>query len=570
MTPPFKHFRVDRRKVIEWILIIAIFTIPLVIYLNRFLLPDTSGDVFLYHLFNGARGIQNWGWPFSVNEFYPLGFANVSPLFDILNYIVRSLAGYRLGTIVSLVAYWLIIWVALRLAREVGYNLRRMHPIIFYLLTANAVIVTGLVFQVATYFVDILTASLIMILILLVLQSVKKPSPWQFYISSAIIGIVLAGKITAIAFVLPILLVMAWSYLRYTYGKKIEISSILIVVICMLLVIAPSFFYGFQNWSRTGNPFFTFYNNIFHSQYYPSVGFTNDTGGTTKIEKLFWPVTWLENPSRLGVPYAFFSDLKLPFTWLTSISVLVLYFRKKKRRSGAIVLLASITFISFTVWSLVFGAERYISVAIILGGILLIPLVELLYDGLAHRRPIIKLGSLFLLVAILSFITWQNVNILKFALTTDMSARRTLISNSQLHLAQIPFLAENKLQLKEAEGAVLEADIFLNCNERASGLIALIDASIPTVQISDHPLYRMMTDDRDYQAKVKSLLGSNPDQTFTFAAFALKDNLYFYDSCQTAITSHGGTIENEIEISNFLGNELQPVVVFLGKIKLFP
>src|SRR5258706_9731958 len=81
--------------------------LPLLLaYLLRAAFPDHSYDVFGYHLLHAERSLR--GPLFRAGDFFPTTFP-FNPVADTLTGISRMVLGFRLGTVINLLA---LIWAA--------------------------------------------------------------------------------------------------------------------------------------------------------------------------------------------------------------------------------------------------------------------------------------------------------------------------------------------------------------------------------------------------------------------------------------------------------------------------
>jgi hypothetical protein len=78
----------------------------LVMYVNRFMMPDFTFDVLNYHLVNGERALA--GFPWMLGDLFP-AILLVNPGPDMVFTITRHLPGYRLGTLPNVLA---ALWAA--------------------------------------------------------------------------------------------------------------------------------------------------------------------------------------------------------------------------------------------------------------------------------------------------------------------------------------------------------------------------------------------------------------------------------------------------------------------------
>ena len=180
----------------KYIVIICSALIPSVLFINRFLIPDFSFDTLYYHLFNGLRGVQNYFWLFSSKEFYPVGFGYVAPVYDVIIYIFRAVLGYRLGTVVDLLAYIGIIIVCYKILDEFVDSFKKLHVAIKLILFLNIIIVTELLFQIATQYVDIVDTFFVLLAIYLFFKYLDNKKNIYVWAATILFSITLLAKAT--------------------------------------------------------------------------------------------------------------------------------------------------------------------------------------------------------------------------------------------------------------------------------------------------------------------------------------------------------------------------------------
>ncbi len=539
--------------------------IPLFIFLNRFLIPDYSFDSLYYHLFNGVRGFENYLWPFSKNEFYPVGFGTVSPIYDSLIYIFRLIAGYRLGTIIDLVSYVGIIWLVYLLLHEIVRFSIKIPRWLKFVLFFNATVVTELLFQVSTQYVDIINTFLVMLSLLYLVRYLKNHSRMNLFLATILVSVSFLAKPTNLIYVTPfygILLADTLTYKKYEWKYKI---TILFVV--GILISIPTLIYGYINFRFTGNPLFPMYNNIFHSIYSAPISFSaqqSGVGGQSLLQKIFWPIASFWHPSGLAEPHSIFNDWKLGLYWLISFVLLIPAYWKKLSKFEKYTIFYFL--ISVEVWSFILGIMRYASVDIILGGIIMIIF-------LVKTPFLLNIRSYSgILVPIVIIMIFDNYRIVSFNLKYDMSWRPSLVQNTSFYLSQKDNLFNNYLTYPDNINRYIKSSqIFLECVHQSSGLIALsgfdnkpvlsINTEPPTEAITGNSAYRRLVAE-----KISEVFG---DKNVSFTTYAVTKGLDVeYQDCLNNLSIFGATITNRVALNNFLGYPNEKVIVLFGRINL--
>ena len=146
-----KEFATEKVGRSFWLLV----GLPLLLaYLLRAAFPDHSYDVLSYHLLNAERTLR--GPLFGPGDFFPTAFP-FNPVADTLTGISRLFLGFRLGTVINLLA---LIWAA-RVTDKI------LRPFVSRAWQRSAcvllvVLSETLLFEISTYMVDLLTLPLML------------------------------------------------------------------------------------------------------------------------------------------------------------------------------------------------------------------------------------------------------------------------------------------------------------------------------------------------------------------------------------------------------------------------
>jgi len=543
-----------------WIFIA--FLPALIIYSNRFLIPDTSTDSISYHVFNGTRGINNPLTPFLKTEFYPVGIGNIAPGLDIINAIVRSVLGYRLGTILSLLATLGIIVVLYKFLKLILEASKRKFHAGWGLLLVGMPIILELQFQLATYFIDILNTYFVLLVLYYLVTLLKKNkllSLSQWSISLILTGLLLAFKLTNIPLVVPMIFLLLGNLYRYRTDVKKQdlISRLTLVIVLILLPLVPLWL---QNIRLSGNPTFPYYNGIFKSIYYPSTNFLDVIfGGKTFISRALWPLFSLWQHERLGEPYQIYFGTKLFIYWITAVILLLFCLAKKIKLNLVEKSLLFYFLCSILLWGILFGITRYIIPAMAIGGLLTVILVvnSMNISNIRLRRLMLS----FCTISILA-LGVESYRIMSFNFNYDMSWRPTLLNTKLLHRKQVRHLFDKQLSVTPKERQLINnSDVLLNCHTNVSGLLVLLPGSSnkPAYSIiSDQlPQYDVMSNLSSYKIMAKKRLGLNDNiKTINWVSVVSpKDVGPTKQSCLTNISSRGGVINYDSELDSMLGDK---------------
>ena len=538
--------------------------IPTIIYLNRFLIPDYSFDTLYYHLFNGVRGAHNYMWPFAQHEFYPIGFGTIAPLYDSLLYLSRTILGYRLGTVLDLIAYIGIIWVTYKLITRVVSFKIIISPTIKFIFFLNSIIVTELLFQLATQYVDVINAFFILLAIYTLIIFIDTHENVFLWMAATIMGIAFLGKATNAIYVIPFYIIAAIDILSTKVKSwKYKIG---ILVLLGVIISTPTIIYGYYNFVLSGNPLFPAYNNIFHSLYSAPISFSakqGGAGGQTFLQLIFWPIASFWHASRLAEPHAIFNDWKLGVYWLISMLLFIPFFWKKLTKAERYLII--FFFVSTEIWSLLFGIMRYAVDDIVIGGIVLLIFFIRVSSSFGKKAYLFAIPLVLLLVI-------DNFRIVNFNFKYDMSWRPNLVHNTSLYLSQKSNLFNNYLSYPPGvRNEINNSQILLDCVHQSSGLIALSGfSSKPVLGITNEAPTEAITGQIDYREEsARKLIDIYHQNILTFATFAFTKGIDVeYQDCLQNLPIMGGTVKKVIPLNSFLGYPNEKPIVIIGSINL--
>ena len=195
-----KQFPAEKFGRSFWLLV----ALPLLgFYLLRAAFPDHSYDVFSYHLLHAERSLR--GALYAPGDYFPTALP-FNPVADTLTGISRLFLGFRLGTVINLLA---LVWAAQivdKLLRPfIGRAWPRSACVLLVVLSEN------LLFELSTYMVDLLTLPLLLQATLLTLRADEAENRRANFIHVALLlGASAAFKLTNLAVALPLLAVCAY------------------------------------------------------------------------------------------------------------------------------------------------------------------------------------------------------------------------------------------------------------------------------------------------------------------------------------------------------------------------
>jgi len=536
--------------------------IPLLIFLNRFLLPDLSFDSVNYHVFFGDR-FSNF-WKFSSFEFFPTGLHSFPPVFDYFGGIFRQFFGYRLGSIVSLVFLYGIIYL---LTKIIGlYSKKKIWSeyalVLFFI---NIFISLEIFFQLGTYYVDIIGAFWVIWSIYLMLLYFKHDDRKMLIGSGVLIGFSVAGKLTNLIYLIPMVLLIGFLELRKSCLVRKKINNLLLFGFFIFLPIGIS---CVGNFIKTGNPVFPFYNAIFKSKYYSTVSFNNTNfGGRNFLEKLIWPIVSLNIPERLSEGHDLFNDYKLNLYFILLLPSL--FFSYRRREKDILFWYFNVFyFLSMMLWNFSFGYLRYAMVLEMLGGLM----VYFWVDRLIHKKNIFKVKNFSLLIVLLIVLAvfgYLDKKAININLAYDLSWRKTFTYNRSVYLGEAKNLFINKLSVMELSNNNFP-DVFLNCSAPGLAFYSLSQFNMLPVVNIDNRASREMTSNTFYNNEVnRRIFKKSGKNTISFVTIVGRDGLTNqYVSCIETLRDRKFIINEEIPVDDFLGYGDQKLMYIFGEYSL--
>lgn len=494
--------------------------IPIYFYLTRFLIPDFSFDTVNYHLFIGNRGLGDFFLPFGKNEFFPTGLHSFSAFFDTFFSITRHLLGYRLGTLPGLLAYLIVIYYVYKVVKYIiPYFLTKPLLVLAFI---NAIIVFELLAQVGTYFIDIVSAAFLMSGFYYFILYIREKRQLSLYISSALFGFALFGKLTNLVYIVPFLAFLVIYNLK---RKKIK-AMFASVILCLL----PTVIYSLLLFSLTGNPVFPFFNSVFRSQYFSNVSFVNSFFGPKNLpEGLMWPLFTIKNHERLGELEALFYDKKLTIYFFIAVIYLLYNLLTKNNQGKWRYAIIGFFFIAYYLWVFAFGYLRYAVFLELIGSLIFI----LLINDFSDKKTLLKVVPIFLLLILLI----QDYKILRISPRIEYAWRSPISLNVKQVSILTPNLFADKVQLpKDVEKLINQSDVYVNCGLPGTGLYTFLNIDKPVILLPGANSDYNMT--KKYYEKEYTLANLNNKKTIRF----------------TAMTMENGSNPNDAACTKTLGN----------------
>ncbi len=495
--------------------------------------PDRSFDSFNYHLFlqqNSFVDKINYNFlPSSEIQTFTYAFA------DRVFYIFRFLSSYRLGLILN---YILLIAIYYEVKDIIKNITKEKNSLIVSLLSIPAVITLSLIDILDSYYIDLLSLTVLIILfknVMYVKDNENVEIKYLFY--SLMFGFCFITKISNAFFLIVLFIIYLINNLN-NFKKALNLKNVCILLFGLLITITPYMLYTYL---QTGNPVFPFYNTIFKSEYYSVSDWMDTRFGPQNIKQaLFWPLYILKYPEKA-------CDISIVepiwcYGWIMSIIIVGYYAVKKilkKKTNNELLILAIINIIMNLVWSkFVLGYTRY-------GFITLVLSISIMYISLYYsikNKKYILVGVLFVLL----------INNYQYDFSHFFNKHEEWIYHNYYSYEHNKEYRKNLKNLfARGEHIDLEEGSVWGVIYSNSGLLSILNFDIPIVNIS-----RGNATEKDIE--IKNNILDNASHIYT--AIDIVDFQNFFDSLQK--TEYG--IENVKTIINskIIKNNNSKIYVF--------
>lgn len=334
-------------------------------YALRAPFPDTSFDVWGLRLFHGERALH--GFLYLPGEFFPTA-APFNPTPDMLTGLSRYLLGYRLGTVINLLA---MIWAGTILDRMLRNVITQA-----WLRAAGVLLVLlaeHLLFEINNYMPDLLALPILLEATRLTLASKEHNVQLVTVVRVAfLIGLAVTLKLSNGALAVPLVVIWVWRLLGVRTNRSRQFAlTVLLSLLSLALLLLPFTVWVYR---LTGSPIFPLYNKVFRSPLYPPLnGWDNRWGGYGMWEILAWPVLIFFKPERTAELPVYSGRLSVGF--VAAIVCLLLWRRINPitRTIAFIIVLGSL------LWSVTMGYIRYGLYLEVLSGVLLLVVSSTLF-----------------------------------------------------------------------------------------------------------------------------------------------------------------------------------------------
>jgi hypothetical protein len=348
----------------------------LVVYALRAPFPDTSYDVLNYHLLHSERTLR--GTLLAPGDFFPTP-APYNPATDTLTGLFRLALGYRLGTVVNLLA---LVWAGQVLDKI-------LRPFVARAWARSACVLLALLaehvlFEVNTYMVDLLALPLLLEATHLALGDgeAEENGPSLYVQAALLLGTSAALKLTNATSIAPLVVVFAYRALagrQRLAPKKLARA----VSLALAAFVAPLLPFAFYLWRMTGNPFFPLANGFFKSPYWPTGGgWDSRWGPSGALETMVWPVLSAFKPARHSELGVYSGRLAVGF-------VVALVGLAAARRDARARLLCGLLVAGCLLWSAGgMGYSRYGLYLELLAGVVVVAVASVIARAASGARPV--------------------------------------------------------------------------------------------------------------------------------------------------------------------------------------
>ncbi|PYS82471.1 MAG: hypothetical protein DMF67_12765 [Acidobacteria bacterium] len=485
----------------------------LFVYGLRAPFPDSAYDVWSLRLFHGERALR--GFIYLPGEFFPTS-APFNPTPDMLTGLFRHLLGYRLGTIVNLLA---LVWAGTILERLLRPFVRG--PRLRALCVLLALFAEHLLFEINNYMPDLLALPLMLEATRLVLDPEEwKRAPGADGSKSTdelkrrrravvrvafLVGAGVALKLSNGALAAPLIAVCAW---RVLARGPLKLKALAADALASLLVFAAPLV-PFMVWvyRLTGSPIFPIYNGYFRSPFYPpSNGWDGRWGGFGAREILAWPVLIFFEPQRTAEISLYSGRLSAAFVVALACLLLARRVEARTRTLAFTVVLGSL------LWSLTMGYIRYGLYLEVLSGVLLVAVAASLFSGDAraaahaaahlHSPSAASRWRKALAALVCAVLVAQSFLAARYVSRQEWSMRPTAFQDFGSYLQESKYLLRDRsiraLLSDDERGMFDRVGVWVVSGSKTAGLIPFLNDRAPVVGVRSAGIFVMEASRREF------------------------------------------------------------------------
>ncbi len=321
--------------------------IALSLYMSIY--PDVSYDVLCYHAIN-----QEPGWGKNLGYFREI----YSPLADRIFYVFRFLLGYRLGTFFNTIIYVITYFQCKKIFKFLLKPEEKKYP--FFMQPAVLSILclsleAGLM-DLGSYMTDLVGVPLVLEALYLLIEDQdekKEYLPEMVYFVVLMVSLFLF-KVSAAIYILPLLILYLWK--RKKYLNVLRFFSCLGTGVISLI---PNMIYNIK---VTGTPLYELFCLLGTATAGNGMGDVR-WGGQTILEKIIWPIYMAFFPH-----YRHMELIDIPNVYPLAAFIALLFVGWKNIVKKEY-LLFTMFIVSFYLWVIMGGVDRYILAGMIIAGI---------------------------------------------------------------------------------------------------------------------------------------------------------------------------------------------------------
>jgi hypothetical protein len=342
---------------------------------------DINGDLLGYHFYNGYAFLHN---RYAQDMFPAMMQTYVNPFLDIINYLLVSLhepklAMFFMGAFSGLAAYFLYK-IANILFLDLPY-IQRYQSIFLALLIATTG--SGSISLLGTSTNDTKTSLLVLASLYFLALAIKniQANCYSYVLIAGLIAGLSAGfKLPAACFAVASIVAYWWVRPRFYY-RNYQLTVLIIATLVGFLLAEG--YWSYVLYHQFQNPFFPFYNNFFQSEFAPLYSFNINAGNIPLdfFHKLLAPV-------YLALANNKFASEKAMCDWrfLCCFILLAIYLvlSMKNKKKGAMIWNFLLTYfvVAYVVWLYLFAVYRYALPLELLSGIIIVFLLQKIYQNL--------------------------------------------------------------------------------------------------------------------------------------------------------------------------------------------
>jgi len=461
-----KEDEVERTPRVFWLVV----ALPLfVVFAMRFAFPDLSFDVLNHRLVQSERALR--GVQFLSGDFFPTIFP-FNPAPDMLTGISRHLLGYRLGTIINLLA---LVWAGTILEKILRPFVRSAALRCAGVLLA--LFIEHVLFEINNYMVDLIALPLTLEALRLALgynESTHKERDLLF--SALLLGASLGLKLTNAAVAVPVLAVFAVQML----SQKLDPRTVKFVALSAALFLLPLLPHAVYIFGETGSPVFPLYNNFIKSPLWPHITpYDGRWGPHGWTETLLWPLLSASNPGRLS-ELGVYSG-RLVFGVAGAALCLVLPRAATRARLIALaVLLGSV------LWSFTSGYVRYAAFMEVLGGVLVLYLSRYIFERAAGWLRPLRLAVAALPLCLLGA---QCALAAQYVSQTEWSKRPTVFDDDEAFRKELRWVLRDRELMPfqtDANRALFgRVEAWIVSGVKSNGVQVLLRHDVPMIAVNN-------------------------------------------------------------------------------------